>query len=152
VDITELLGKNERDIVDDATDSLIGLHLRHYDSVNAERIRERIETLFGITRECLLTKHVSPMLKYAETIAQQRFFSGFSLREVQAAFHSLEESIWARILEQMRPDEYSEAIGLVNTALRIGKESVARIFFSNVSRKTVGSLDMTAQFSGIEKA
>lgn len=152
MDITELLSKNEREIIDDATDSLIGLHLRHYESVHAERIRERIESLFAATQECLLTTRLTPMIKYAENIGQQRFFSGFSLREVQAAFHSLEESIWARILDQMRPDEYGEAVGLVNTALRIGKESVARIYFSNITRKTVDSLDMIDRFSGIKDA
>jgi hypothetical protein len=39
---------------------------------------------------------MTPMLNYAENIAQQRFFWGFSLREVQTAFSQLKESIWGR--------------------------------------------------------
>lgn len=150
MDITELLRKKESDIMDEATDSIIGSHLRHYENADPARTRERLKALFDLTLECIVTKSVTPMIKYAEKIAQQRFSSGFSLREVQTAFNLLEESIWGQILEQMQPNEYADAVGLVNTALRIGKESVARTYFALISKKRVQSLDRMAHFSGTE--
>ncbi len=150
MNVTELLRKNENDIVNEATVSIVGSHLRHYENINTEQLRERLKTLFDLTLECIVTKSGTPMIKYAECMAQQRFTSGFSLREVQTAFNLLEESIWDQILEQMQPNEYADAVGLVNTALRIGKESVARIYFSLVSNRKVISLDLMSHFTGIE--
>ena len=85
MDLIELLQKKEADIVDEATDSVIGSHLRHYVNADPVQIRERLKTLCDLTLECLVTKSDMPMTKYAEKIACQRFSSGFSLREVQTA-------------------------------------------------------------------
>lgn len=150
VDVIELLRKKGSDIVDEATDSIMGSHLRHYEDADPARTRERLKTLFDLTLECIETKSGTPMIRYAEKIAQQRFSSGFSLREVQTAFNLLEESIWGQILEKMQPNEYADAVALVNTALRIGKESIARIYFSLISKKKVPSLDLTNKFTGID--
>ncbi len=149
MNLVELLRKSAGEILDEATDSVIAAHLRHYENADPERTRERLKALLDLTLECIETRNLTPMLKYAENIAQQRFFSGFSLREVQTVFNLLEESIWAQILDQMQPRRYAEAVGLVNTVLRTGKESVARIYFSHISREKVESLDLIAHFAGV---
>ena len=152
MDVIELLEKKAGEIVDVATDAVMGAHLRHYESVHPEQTRQRLEALCDITLGCLKTKSAAPMIKYAEKIAGQRFTSGFSLSEVQRAFNVLEESIWSQILDQMKPDEYATAVALVSTALRIGKESVARIYFSLISRTNVPSLDIKAAFADAQDA
>ena len=150
MDAIELLREKGGEIVDKATDAITGRHLGHYENAKPAQTRERFETLCGLTLECLVTKSAIPMIKYAEKIAQQRFSSGFSLREVQTAFNVLEESIWDKILGEMQPNEYADAVALVNTVLRIGKESVARTYFSFVSKSKVPSLDLKAHFTGTE--
>lgn len=150
MDAIELLREKGGEIVDKATDAITGTHLRHYENANPAQTRERFETLCNLTLECLVTKSAMPMIRYAEKIAQQRFSSGFSLREVQTAFNVLEESIWDQILGEMQPNEYAEAVALVNTVLRIGKESVARTYFSFLSKSKVPSLDLKAHFTGTE--
>ncbi len=152
MDATELLRKRGSEIVDKATDTITGAQLRHYEIANPAQTRERFQSLCDLTLECLLTRNAGPMIRYARKIAEQRFSSGFSLREVQTAFNVLEESIWDQILNEMQPNEYAEAVALVNTVLRIGKESVARTYFSFVSKSKVPSLDLTADFSGTESA
>ena len=142
MDLIELLSKKGSEIVDKATDAIIGSHLRHYENADPTQTRERVKTLFDLTLECLVQKSAMPMIKYAEKIAQQRFVSGFSLREVQTAFNVLEESIWDQILNEMQPVEYADAVTLVNTPLRIGKESIARMYFSFVSKSKVPSLEI----------
>lgn len=143
MDIIELLKKKEADIVDEATDSVIGSHLRHYMNANPAQTRERLKTLCDLTLECLVTKSVMPMTKYAEKIARQRFSSGFSLREVQTAFNVLEESIWSQILNEMQPNEYADAVTLISTPLRVGKESIAEVYFSFLSKSKIRSLKGT---------
>ena len=139
MDVVELLRKKETDIVDEATDAVIGSHLRHYENADPAQTRERLKTLCDLTVECLVMKSTTPMIKYAEKIAQQRFSSGFSLREVQTAFNVLEESIWSQILNEMQPNEYADAVTLVDTPLRTGKESIARMYFSFVSKRAIKS-------------
>ena len=147
MDAIELLRKKSSEIVDEATDSVIGSHLRHYEHANPAQTRERLKTLCDLTLECLVTKSVTPMIKYAEKIAEQRFSSGFSLREVQTAFNVLEESIWSQILNEMQPNEYADAVRLVDTPLRIGKESIARMYFSFVSKRKIQPLNLPADLT-----
>ena len=144
MDLIELLRKKETDIVDEATDSVIGSHLRHYGDANPAQTRERLKTLCDLILECLVTKSEMPMVKYAEKIAQQRFWSGFSLREVQTAFNVLEESIWSQILNEMQPNEYADAVTLVNTPLRVGKESIAAVYLSFLSKSKMRPSDFPA--------
>ena len=108
MEVIELLRKKGSEIVDKATDAIIGSHLRHYENADPAQTRERVKALCDLTLECLVRKSTMPMIKYAEKIAQQRFSSGFSLREVQTAFNVLEESIWDQILKEMQPVEYAE--------------------------------------------
>ena len=146
MDIIELLSKKGSEIVDKATDAIFGSHLRHYENADPAQTRERVKTLCDLTLECLTRKSTIPMIKYAEKIAQQRFVSGFSLREVQTAFNVIEEAICDLILNEMQPVEYENAVTLVNRPLRIGKESVARMYFSYISENKVPSLDILDDF------
>ncbi|MGD0310718.1 MAG: hypothetical protein ABSC02_15705 [Acidobacteriota bacterium] len=146
MDLIELLNKKGSEIVDKATDAIVGSHLRHYENASPAQTRERLKTLFDLTLDCLVRKSPMPMIKYAEKIAQQRFSSGFSLREVQTAFNLLEESIWDQILNEMKPVEYAKAVLLVDTPLRIGKESIARMYFSFVDKGKVPSLEILNDF------
>jgi len=91
------------------------------------------------------------MSRYAEKIAGERFFSGYTLREVQTAFNLLEESIWSQILDKMQVDELSTAVTMVNAPLRAGKDEVARTFFSLLTKSKVPSLDIEPDIRGMEQ-
>jgi len=135
MDAIELLRKKGGEIVDEATDTILGSHLRHYENADPAQTRARLNSLCDLTLECLVTRSVTPAIKYAETVARQRFSSGFSLREVQTACNVLEETIWRHILDEMKPNEYADAVMQVDTPLRIGKESIARMYFSFLSEE-----------------
>jgi hypothetical protein len=146
MEIIELLRKKGSEIVNQATDAIIGSNLRHYENADPAQTRERVKVLCDLTLECLVRKNTMPMINYADKIAQQRFVSGFSLREVQTAFNVLEESIWDQILKEMQPVEYENAVTIVSTPLRIGKEAIARMYFSFISERKVPSLDILDDF------
>lgn len=147
MDAIELLKIKGDEIVDQATAGIVGAHLRHYDLGNRAQTRERLKTLCDLTLERLVKKSSAPMMKYAEKMAEERFSSGFSLREIQTAFNVLEESICSDILSEMQPAEYAAAVGLISTALRIGKESATRTYLAHVTKCEVPSLDFTDIFS-----
>ncbi|MBZ5496284.1 MAG: hypothetical protein LAP85_07770 [Acidobacteriia bacterium] len=147
MNVTELLEEKRGAIVDEATEAIQRAHMRHYESLDPKRMRERLKTLCDIILECLKADSITPMTRYAGQIAGERFFSGFTLREVQTAFNVLEESIWNQILDEMRPEEFSSAVIAVNGPLRTGKDEVARAYFSLVSRSKVPSPDLETPFT-----
>ncbi len=133
MDTTELLEQQFEEITSEATGKMARSHLRHYEMRGATQTRERLKALCRALLESLQTNSPSPMIRYAEKIGEERFSAGFALGEVQTAFNVLEESIWNKILEEMKPEEYAKAVDSVNEMLRTGKEAVARIFFSHVT-------------------
>jgi hypothetical protein len=90
------------------------------------------------------------MIAHAQTIARERFASGFDLSEVQTAFNVLEEAIWRRILEGLPPVDYGEALGLVSTLLGAGKDALARTYVTLASKTKAPSLQLQHLFAGTE--
>ncbi len=133
MDAAELLAQQLEEITGEAAEKMARSHLRNYEMRGAAQTRERLKALCSTLLECLKTNSPSSMIRYAEKIGEERFSAGFALGEVQTAFNVLEESIWNKILEEMKPEEYAKAVDSVNEMLRTGKEAVARIFFSNIT-------------------
>ena len=150
MDLIDLLRNEEIDIIDRAADAIARAGVRPYAESGRAQTREQLKALFDLTVESLVMKSTTPIIKYAEKVAEQRFSSGFSLREVQTAINVLEESIWSHILSEMKPKEYAAAVGLVSTVLRLAKESVAGVYFAHISKLEVPPLDRTADFFGTE--
>lgn len=133
MDAAELLARQFDEIISEAAEKMARSHLRSYETGGAAQTRERLKALCSTLLESLQTNSPSSMIRYAEKIGEERFSAGFALAEVQTAFNVLEESIWNKILEEMKPVEFAGAVDSVNEMLRTGKEAIARIFFSNIS-------------------
>ncbi len=133
MDIMGLLKQKPEEILGEAVQKMARSHLKHYEMMGSERASELLKTLYSTLLECLEKKSTIPMLRYAEKIGDERFSSGFALGEVQTAFNVLEESIWEQIWQQMKPEEYADAVQSISEALRMGKEAVARVYFSGVA-------------------
>lgn len=146
MNVIELLRENGNEIVAEAVSAIKRAHLRHYELADSELGRQRLHRLFELTLECLETKTTEPMTRYAEEIASERFFTGFTLRELQTAFNLLEESIWNQILDKMQVDDFASAVTTVDAPLRVGKNEVARVYFSLLSKSKVSSLDLKTDF------
>jgi hypothetical protein len=78
------------------------------------------------------------------------FESGFDLWEVQTAFNVLEETIWRCILNEMQPEEYAEALGLVSTVLGTGKDTLARTYVTLASKTKTPFFNVQHLFNGTE--
>jgi len=147
MNLVQLLEAEGDAIVAEATDSLS--HLRHYAASGEGANRQRISKLFALTRDCVRTKDLLPMLDHAHQVARERYRDGFDLQEVHAAFNVLEEILWQRITAKMAPQDYPEAFGLTSTVLGAGKQALAVEYVTLASQRgTVESLDLRALFQG----
>jgi hypothetical protein len=143
-----LLKQDGEAIVAEAAQALDRSHLEHYEGIGRQEAKERLRVLFELTLTCLERMNAEPMRRYAETVAHERYTSGFELFEVQTAFNVLEEAIWKKFLTELEPSEFGHAIGLISTILGIGKDTLARAYVSLATRAKVPSLDLRALFAG----
>jgi len=144
--IQEMLQVRADNIIDEALTAIRGAHLKHYEAAGLPETRQRLELLFGLTRECVQNKNLTPMIHHAERIANERFSAGYDLGEIQIAFNVLEEVIWKRVLAELDPAEFSRALGLVSTVLGAGKDALARTYVSLACGTRAPSLNLAALF------
>jgi hypothetical protein len=144
MDIHQLLTEEGGAIVEEAARSaaLLTNYQRDGDAVT----RQRLEALFAEVASAIRRRDLCELLDHAERIARERFQEGYQLHEVQTAFYMLEHAIWRRALARLPPEEIAEALGLVGTAVRRGKEAFGRAWLSLASRARAPSLDLDAEF------
>jgi hypothetical protein len=150
MNLNQLLGDHANQIIDTACDAMTRTNATHYKEAGSERVHQWIETLYLLAKRGIAERNIGPMIAHVEHIAQERFNSGYDLGEVQTAFNVLEETIWGHILKNLPSSEYAEALGLVSTALGIGKDTLARRYVSLASKAKAPSLNLEALFKGAE--
>jgi hypothetical protein len=150
MDMAGFLAGERAAIVSEAEDAFARLHERHYETVTASEIRERLDVLFDQLVEAVSRRSLNGVIAYACTVARERFEAGYDLSEVQAAFNALETATWTRIIAHLEADELAEALGLVSTVLGAAKDALGRQYVSLATRSHAPSLDLTALFDGTD--
>lgn len=150
MDLVKLLHDSADEILAAAGAAVERSHLKNYERDGKEHTHQRLKALFVLTTRAVKERNLGPMIAHAETIARERFASGFDLSEVQTAFNVLEEAMWTRIVKTLPPSEYNEALGLVSTVLGAGKDALARTYVTLASKSRSGSLDLHSLFAGTE--
>jgi hypothetical protein len=147
-DLPDLLERDRSLILDRATASMSRLQLPHYAQIDGEQVRAWLEGLFDHVADAAERRDLSKMIGFAQQIAEERFHAGFDLSEVQVAFNTLEESMWARVLACVEPEQLGEALGLVGTILGCGKDALARRYVSLAAERHLPSLNLRALLAG----
>lgn len=150
--LTELLHDSTAAIIEDATSAMSRTHARHYEKAGSEHTHQRLKALYVLTARAVKERNLGPMIAHVDAIAQERFAAGYDIWEVQTAFNVLEEAIWSRILKELPPSEYAEALGLISTVLGTGKDMLARKYVSLASKTKSSSLNLQSLFTGMEGA
>lgn len=148
MNVYELLTVERESIIQDALTALGRSHLAHYEADGDEHLRARLAALFDLVRDSMHTRNATAMIRYAEQIGEERFTSGFDLREVQTAFNVLEEAMFKRLLDRLGPQDIASALGLVGTVLGLGKDALARRYVSLAAHMKAESIDYRALFAG----
>ncbi|MBK8988680.1 MAG: hypothetical protein IPM39_21850 [Chloroflexi bacterium] len=148
MNLLDLLHEQENAIVDEATEALNRSHLKHYTAAGDAWNRQRLQTLYQLSRAAVADRNLIPLMDYMEQIAQERFAAGFGIHEVQTAVNVLEESIWRHISQTIPPAGLAEAFGLIGTVLGAAKDALARAYVTLASHSKAPSLNMEALFRG----
>jgi hypothetical protein len=146
----DLLHNHAADIVAEAEEAVQRAHLRNYEKSGRDNTHQRLKALFVLTARAAKERNLGPMIAHAETVASERFEAGFDLWEVQTAFNVLEEAVWVRVLRELPPTEYAEALGLVSTILGVGKDTLARRYVSLATKTKARSLNLQSLFTGTD--
>lgn len=150
MDTTAFLTAERAVIVREAEATLARLHERHYASAGAAEVERRLDTLFDHLLTAVATRDLTPVIGYAQSVADERFASGYDLSEVQAAFNALEAATWGRILAGLEPELMAEALGLVSTVFGAAKDALGRRYVSLATTTHAPSLDLRALFAGTD--
>jgi GGDEF domain-containing protein len=148
VKLLELLDKEEDPILAEASESLRRCHLAHYETAGFGTGQERLQALYRLAARCVRERDLSPVIGYADRVAQERFAAGYDPREVQTAFNVLEESIWKHIIAGLPPELLAESIGLISTVHGAGKDQLARTYVELASHRRPATMDLAALFKG----
>jgi hypothetical protein len=148
--LQQLLQDRSHEILTEAEDELKRSRVRSYELAGEQSVHQRLKALYVLTVRATKERNLGPMIAHAETVARERFETGFNLSEVQTAFNVLEEAIWVRILKELPPSEYAEALGLISTVLGAGKDTLARRYVSLATKTRAASLNLQSLFTGTE--
>lgn len=148
MDLMQLLAERELAIIDAASTALGRSRLTHYNAGGNEWIEACMRRLFELTRRCIASRDLQPMLDYATELAHERYEGGYGLQEVTAAVNLLEEAIWREISSRLEPQRFPEAFGLVSTVLGNTKTRLAVEYVALASRQHAPSLDLDRLFRG----
>jgi hypothetical protein len=148
MDTAAFLAGEREAIVREAEDAIGRLHERHYESLGAATLNQRLETLYEHLLEAVSGRDLSSVIAYARTVAEERFDAGYDLSEVQAAFNALEAATWRSILAKLEAGDLAEALGLVSTVFGAAKDALGRRYVSLATQARAPSLDLTALFAG----
>jgi hypothetical protein len=150
MDLHRYLHDKTPDIIARAEQAVRRAHLTHYEKEDEGHVHQRLKALLVLTARAVKERNLGPIIAHADTIARERFGSGYDLTEVQTAFNVLEEAIWQGIIKDFPPAEYAEALGLISTVLGCGKDTLARRYVTLASKSKTASLDMKSLFTGTE--
>ena len=146
--VVDVLTNQAEVILDGSTQALQRSNVQHYEQAGSDASRERFARLLELVTVSVEQRNLVPMIDYATCVANERFDAGFDIREVQCAFHVLEEAIWESVVSSVPQAELAESLGLVGTVLGAGRDALARTYVSRASKQHVPSLDLSALFRG----
>lgn len=150
MDLYQFLHDRSAEIIAEAEQAMLRAHLRNYEKEGSEALHQRLKALFVLTTRGVKERNLGPMISHSDTVARERFSAGYDLWEVQTAFNVLEEILWHKILRELPPAEYAQALGLVSTVLGTGKDTLARVYVTLASKSRTPTLDLRSLFTGTE--
>lgn len=122
-----------------------------YADLGTPAIYARLDTLFGLLVQAVVGGGLPPLLHHADSVADDRFRSGFSLGDVQAAYNALEEAVWIEVFDEDTPERHAAVLPLVSGALGAAKDELARHYVALASDARAPAVDITALFQGLER-
>ncbi len=145
-DVAAFLRERRASIVAEASLALARAHRPHY-SQDASN-EAKLDRLLDVIVESIASRDLHPVLRYIDSIADDRFLAGFGLGEVQTAFNVLEEATWRRIVSEVPASDVGSTLAVVTAVLGAGKDALARRYVANATGTHVATVDLSRLFGG----
>jgi hypothetical protein len=150
VDTAEILTQHAEELIDAATQAVLGSRLTHYTSGGHDALRGHIAALYGCLLRCVSAEEAAPMVAHARSIADQRYATGFELQEVQTAINMLESTVWRHLVRELPAASFADAIGGISSILGMGKDALAQSYVALAAGRHAKALDTPALFRGTD--
>lgn len=153
MDLVELLEEKKDEIVREATNSLNGSRLQHYQTVGIEKCRQRYIRLYHFVLKSIRENNLIGIIHYIKNVARERFLSGYDIQEVQMALNIMEEAMWHCIIKavkKVKPLDLGKSLELMSTVCGVTKDFLADTYVSLSTQKKVPALDVSALFAGTD--
>lgn len=137
-----ILARAERALADRAT---------RYVDMGTPAVHARLDVLFTRLVEAVVGGALRPLLDHADSVADERFHSGFSLADVQAAYNALEEAVWTEVFDKGLAERDAAVLPLVSGALGAAKDELARHYVALATTTHTPAIDVDALFQGLER-
>jgi hypothetical protein len=144
VDTAEILTQHAEELIDAATQAVLGSRLTHYTSGGHDALRGHIAALYGCLLRCVSAEEAAPMVAHARSIADQRYATGFELQEVQTAINMLESTVWRHLVREL------PAASGISSILGMGKDALAQSYVALAAGRHAKALDTPALFRGTD--
>src|ERR1035441_3741833 len=131
LETSEILANAEDRLMDEAVAELEQRHSRTK-AANTEG-RRHLQDLFELVVRCVRDGDADPIVSSSHQLAADRFAAGSDIGEVQGEFNVLEEVLWREVAATLAGDQRIEALELMNTILRAGRDALARTYVALAS-------------------
>ena len=130
MNLATVLKDQEEQIIHEAALRIGRSPVSHYWTISEREKAARLMSLFRTVTTCIEKRELSGMLTYCRNLADERFKDKYKLHELHSVFNALEEIIWQRLTECLKPSQYADALGLVSSIFCLGKEILAKEYIT----------------------
>jgi len=134
MNLIKIIEENKEEIIKDCLKKLDRMGLEHYQK------KDVLDDFYKALEESIKIESSINVVSFTEKLAEERYYAGYKLSEVQTTFNCIEKVIWKKIYHELHGDDFAKAISLISTIMGAAKDILARKYFSLVKKTRIPSL------------
>lgn len=146
--LEQLLESGRERVVDRALQATLALRHSHYEAAGRIETRSRLERLYDAAAIAATQRKLGPVVEYAQRLAEERYATGHTLPELQAAFNALEEALWEELVADLPPEGVAGALSLVSSIFGVAKDTLACAYVAEATRTRRPAFALSALSAG----
>jgi hypothetical protein len=142
---------HEREAIVSAA-SRAGLRYANRESADGgSALAQRLDAALGQAIHSLASDDLGPAIRFAESLARERYSAGFGIAEVQDALDALEAATWSRLVAKLDPELHARALGELATVFGAMKDALGRRWVDETAQHGLRTVDLRALASGTDR-
>ena len=137
MNLIKLIEENIEEIIKDCVKKIDRMGLEHYQEKDAWEVEQRIRDFFEALEESIKFENPVNIVSFAKKTAEERYYAGYSLSEVQTAFNCIEKVLWKKTYHELPAADFAKAISLISTIMGSIKDRLARKYYSLLKKTRI---------------